>query len=196
MNILKHSELSVVKFGGKIEDYFEIHKFIDSSKLFFFNIKHRSVLHHTFGVELCIRIFDDTLVNSDGQVVLVRDIAIEHIKEDLNGRIPTLREWFENNPFLIDPIEEVEIIKDLELRNFILSPFLNSGIKSSFILTYSDFGVSLVERIFGTDKALLLRNHVDKKYNIKSILKEFKFSNRWQYTPDMKQINLLEETKE
>ncbi len=34
MNIWKHSLLSAKKFGGKPEDYFEIHKFLDSSKLF------------------------------------------------------------------------------------------------------------------------------------------------------------------
>ncbi len=97
MDIWKHSELSAVKFGGIAKDYFKIHKFIDSSKLFYFNVKHRSILHHMYGVELCIRLFGDTIRNNDNQVRLVRDIAVEHLKEDLNGRIPTVKEWFEKD---------------------------------------------------------------------------------------------------
>ncbi len=191
MNTLVHSQLSVHNFGGEVKDYFEIHKFIDSSKLFFFNIKHRSILHHTFGVHLCTTIFGDTLKNSEGDLVLVRDVAIEHIKEDLNGRIPILKEWFEDNPKLYDPIKEIESIKDEELKNFILSPYLNSGIKSSFVLTYSDFGVSLVDKVLGINKALILRSYLNEKHSIKSILKNFKFSSRWQYTPDVGKVALV-----
>jgi hypothetical protein len=191
MNIQVHSELSAHKFGGKVEDYFAIHKFIDSSKLFFFDIKHRSILHHTLGIDLCIRLFGDTITNSEGEVRLVRDIAAEHIKEDLNGKIPTVREWFEKNSSLFDPLAEVEKIKDPELKKFVLSPYLHSGIKSSFVITYSDFGVSLVEKFWGVEKALMLRKQMGDIYNIKSILKNFRFHSRWQYTPDLQQINLL-----
>ena len=191
MNTWKHSELSAYKFGGVAKDYFEIHKFIDSSKLFYFNVKHRSILHHTYGVKLCLKLFGDTITNSENETKLVRDIAIEHIKEDLNGRIPTLKEWFEKNLELTNPIEEIEKIEDKELKNFVMEPYLNSGIKSSFVITFSDFGVSLVNQIYGLEKAILLRNHLKENQNMKSILKKFKFSSRWQYSPDMNQLKLL-----
>lgn len=188
MDILKHSELSAYKFGGIAEDYFEVHKFIDSSKLFYFNIKHRTVLHHTFGVELCINLFGDTIINSNKEIRLIREIAIEHIKEDLDGMIPTLQDWFIKNNELIDPIEKILKIDDKELRQFVLQPYLNSGMKSSLLITFSDFGVYLVNKLLGLEKALQLRNIVSEDQNIKSILKRYNFNNRWQYTPNMKEI--------
>ena len=163
MDIWKHSELSAIKFGGVAEDYLKIHKFIDSSKLFYFNVKHRSILHHMYGVELCIRLFGDTIINQDQNIRLVRDIAAEHLKEDLNGRIPTVKEWFEKNSQLIDPLERIQTIEDQKLKDFIFEPYLKSGIKSSFLITYSDFGVSLVKELYGFEKALTLRFNYQKK---------------------------------
>lgn len=191
MNIHIHSELSVHKFGGRVEDYYEIHKFIDSSKLFFFNAKHRAIFHHTFGIDICIQVFGDTVVNHDGGVCLVRDIAAEHVKEDLSGKVPTLKEWFEKNPDLFDPIEKIAAIQDHGLKSFVMQPYLNSGITSSCAITFSDFGVALTEKILGLDKAILLRSHVHENDTIASILKQFKFHSRWQYTPDMKQLALI-----
>ena len=52
MNIWDHSRLSVRKFGGKEKDYFQIHKFLDSSKLFYNHVKHRILLHNLYGVEI------------------------------------------------------------------------------------------------------------------------------------------------
>lgn len=194
MDFWKHSELSAVKFGGVPEDYIELHKFIDSSKLFYFNVKHRAILHHTYGVELCIKIFGNTIVNKDNKTLLVRDVAIEHIKEDLNVRIPTLKEWFDKNENLIDPIAKVKSIEDHELKEFVIEPYLKSGIKSTFIITFSDFGVSLVNKLFGLEKAILLREHLDGEQNIKGVLKKFRFNSRWQYSPDMEQLKLLKKT--
>ncbi len=192
MDIWKHSELSAVKFGGAPEDYFEVHKFLDSSKLFFFNIKHRALLHHTFGISLCIMALGDLVSNSDGQKILVRDIASEHLKEDLNGQVPTLADWFTQANEPISPtLKQALAIGDSRLRDFVLKPYLDSGIENTLMITFSDFGVSLVERFLGTETALALRHHLPAQHTVKSMLRKFPFTERWQYSPDMSQMQLL-----
>ena len=140
MNYWKHSLLSEKKFGGLANDYVEIHKFLDSSKLFVFHLKHRLLLHNTYGIELCIELFGDFITNSDGKIVLVRDIAAEHCREDLCGAVPTLNDWFKNYDNQI--LENIIIPKlsDEKLAAFIMKPFLRSGLKASLILTCSNFG--------------------------------------------------------
>lgn len=88
-----HSILHSHKFGGKPEDYNEINFFIDSSKLHFPFWMHRAITHNSFFVGVCERIFGTHIVNSDNKIIPVRVICEEHIKEDCNGKIPTIQEW-------------------------------------------------------------------------------------------------------
>jgi hypothetical protein len=196
MDIWKHSELSALKFGGKAEDYLDIHKFLDASKLFYFNVKHRVMLHHTFGVSLCIEAFGDLIPNSARKKVLTRDIACEHLKEDLGGQVPTLSDWFsQTEELLASPLDQIQKIEDPSLRNFLLKPYLFSGIENSLLITWSDFGVALTERFLGVEKALALRAHLPAERSIKKALKKYQFSARWQYSPDVDQLNLLTKRK-
>lgn len=87
-----HAKNSVKKYGGKPEDYMPIHDAIDSSKSSHASVKHRAALHSAFGIYLIERIFGATFVNSDGKTVSVRDVAEDHVIEDL-GKIPSLDEW-------------------------------------------------------------------------------------------------------
>jgi hypothetical protein len=87
-----HADNSVVKYGGKWEDYIEIHDFMDSSKSAFPEISHRVVLHHAFGTFIVEKVFGHILINSDNKEVSVRQLAEDHIIEDL-GFIPTLGSW-------------------------------------------------------------------------------------------------------
>jgi hypothetical protein len=93
----KHALSSQQKWGGKWEDYINIHTFLDSSKYHFCNWRHRSVLHHSFGVEICERIFGVIIKNSDEKDVEVKYIAERHIKEDC-GYVPTVKEWIFDLP--------------------------------------------------------------------------------------------------
>lgn len=192
MNYWKHSLLSKKKFRGEPEDYLEIHKFIDSSKLFYFNIKHRALLHHTYGIDLCIQKFGETLINSDGHKLLIRDIAAEHCKEDLMGVVPTLNNWFKyvdgTLAAMIKPINPF----DSKLKEFILRPLLMSGIKSTLIITHSNFGIHLVKEMLGVDYALELANYF-KDANVNELLQHVKLVERWQYTPDLKQLKDIED---
>lgn len=89
-NILAHSESSAKHFGGKEEDYAPIHKFLDQTKLYIPDWRHRCILHNNFGIALCEQFFGDFYTRpSDGVKVCIRTVVEQHIKEDLNC-IPTL----------------------------------------------------------------------------------------------------------
>jgi hypothetical protein len=87
--------VSAKKFGGKPEDYQKIHDFIDSSKAHVADVRHRALLHSSFGIYLCEQVFGTFIVNSNNDIVQVRDIAEEHIIEDL-GKIPSVQNWLDN----------------------------------------------------------------------------------------------------
>ena len=72
----------------------DINEFFDWSKIAYPNMKHRAILHNSFGIYLCEKVFGRTRTNSEGKVYSVRDIAEEHIQDDL-GFIPTIQDWLE-----------------------------------------------------------------------------------------------------
>lgn len=92
-----HSKGSVKKFGGKIEDYMAIHDFIDSSKAHVPDMRHRAILHSSFGIYIVEKVFGTWITNADKAVVQVRDIAENHILEDLQ-KIPTMQDYLGGMP--------------------------------------------------------------------------------------------------
>lgn len=92
-----HARVSAKKFGGKAEDYVAIHEFIDCSKMCVADVRHRAMLHSAWGIYVTARVFGDMMTNSDGKEVSVRDVAEEHVLEDL-GTIPTMQDWIEKMP--------------------------------------------------------------------------------------------------
>lgn len=92
-----HAENSAKKFGGCPTDYLEIHDFFDSSKAHVADMRHRALLHNTFGIFLAERIFGTYLTNSDGQKVQVRDIGEQHVLEDM-GQIPPVADYLAGMP--------------------------------------------------------------------------------------------------
>lgn len=87
-----HAMSSARKWGGVPEDYLAVHDFMDSTKGAHATVKHRAVLHNAFGVFLAERVFGHNLTNSAGRLVSVRDVAEQHVIEDL-GTIPSLGDW-------------------------------------------------------------------------------------------------------
>lgn len=72
--------------GGVPEDYVPIHKFLDQSKLYIADWRHRALLHNTFGVALAEQLFGDLYRRpSDGQSVATRTVAEVHILEDMQA---------------------------------------------------------------------------------------------------------------
>ena len=94
-----HAEVSVRKWGGAPEDYLAIHDFIDSSKAGFPDMRHRAILHSSFGCYIAERVFGHYIVlPGNGRKVQVRDIAEQHVIDDM-GRIPTLQDYLIDMPF-------------------------------------------------------------------------------------------------
>jgi len=93
-----HGKVSVRKWGGKEEDYQKIHDFLDQTKAHFPDMRHRAILHNSFGIYLAEQVFGINIENSDGRLVSVRDIAEQHVIDDM-GRIPTLQDYLQEMPF-------------------------------------------------------------------------------------------------
>ena len=93
-----HGKISVKKWGGKEEDYQKIHDWLDQTKSHFPDMRHRAILHSSFGIFLCEDKFGINIMNSDGKLVSVRDIAEQHVIDDM-GRIPTIQDYLQEMPF-------------------------------------------------------------------------------------------------
>lgn len=93
-----HAKNSVRKWGGKPEDYLAVHDLIDRPKSAFPDMRHRAIMHHSFGIYVCETALGHNLTNSDGALVSVRDVAELHVLEDM-GRIPTLGDYLDGMPF-------------------------------------------------------------------------------------------------
>ena len=94
MHPIIHSKSSAKHFGGDWEDYIAIHNWLDSSKVHIADCRHRHTHHHDSGVERAVEKFGEFIELSDGSKALTSSVAIQHIKEDCGGTIPTKDDWF------------------------------------------------------------------------------------------------------
>jgi hypothetical protein len=96
-----HAQSSAKKYGGKPEDYIEIHNLMDSSKGAIADNRHRVLTHTSWFLSTILeRIFGVTIENSDGKKISVRDIGEQHILEDFRGKfIPTPQDFIEHMEF-------------------------------------------------------------------------------------------------
>jgi hypothetical protein len=191
MNIWEHCLISQRKFGGSPQDYEKVHSFMDCSKYFYYHVKHRLLLHNLFGVELAVELMGNFIQNSDNQQVLVRDIAVEHCKEDLDGKTPTLFDWLQGNEHLENLLEQMPKIENENLHQFVYRPFQRTVLKSSLLITCSDFGVHLVGLFLGAHQASQFAQILPTNFKIKQFLENFNFTQRWQYTPQKKELDWL-----
>lgn len=95
-----HATSSARKFGGKPEDYVDIHELMDTSKAVIADNRHRALTHNSWFIATILpRVFGTTFLNSDGRVVSVRDIGEQHVLEDFGGRfIPTAQDYLQDIP--------------------------------------------------------------------------------------------------
>lgn len=99
MKPYEHALVSVKKWGGKPEDYQRIHDWFDQTKAHLPDMRHRAILHNSFGIFLCEQFFGINLTNSDGKQVSVRDVGEQHMIDDL-GFIPTVQDYLAELPFM------------------------------------------------------------------------------------------------
>ncbi len=92
-----HAESSARKFGGKPEDYIDIHNLLDSSKSVVSDNRHRFLTHNSWFLFILEKIFGTVRQNSAGRTYSVRDIGEQHILEDFGGKyIPTPQDYAES----------------------------------------------------------------------------------------------------
>jgi hypothetical protein len=96
-NPLVHAERSARRWGGTPDDYLAVHRWFDSTRACLGDNRHRMVLHNAFGILLCEQVFGAALTNSDGRRVFIRDIGVQHVREDL-GCLPTLADCLAELP--------------------------------------------------------------------------------------------------
>lgn len=92
-----HSKSSAKIFGGKWEDYIDIHRQMDETKGHHALNSHRLVFHSSYGCKLIEKIFGLTIKNSQGKDIPVSAVVERHIIEDL-GWIPSLSDWLNEMP--------------------------------------------------------------------------------------------------
>jgi hypothetical protein len=90
---LHHAESSARRYGGDPRDYQAIHDWFDSSKEHVAFFTHRALRHHSQGIFEAERRFGHAITTSAGRVIPVRWIGEQHVKEDCQGRIPSLADW-------------------------------------------------------------------------------------------------------
>ncbi|UQN10671.1 hypothetical protein [Deinococcus sp. QL22] len=93
-----HAVSSSKAFGGAPEEYQAIHDWFDQTKAHLPDVRHRALLHSSFGIFLCEQVFGTTLRLASGKQVPVRLIGEQHVKEDMGGVIPTVQDWLGDLP--------------------------------------------------------------------------------------------------
>lgn len=90
-----HARISAKTHGGVPADYQDIHDFIDGTKAAHPDVRHRAILHNAYGCFIVERVFGTTRINSDGKEYSTRDIAEEHIIQDV-GFLPTISDYLQH----------------------------------------------------------------------------------------------------
>lgn len=91
-----HAKSSAKRYKGVMEDYLDIHVYMDTSKQAVADMRHRILTHTPFFCEMVIpRVFGDVRVNSEGIDYSPKQVAYDHIEEDFKGAIPATADWFQ-----------------------------------------------------------------------------------------------------
>lgn len=114
MNSWYHAKSSAKKWGGRPEDYIDIHEFIDSSKKIVGDVRHRSMYHHTEGIWLCQKIFGRT-ITVGGRVPVPVDFSFHVMGNPEPTTVPSI-EYQDFGPIRQVPVRliaELHVEQDL-----------------------------------------------------------------------------------
>lgn len=174
MKPLQHAQISAKKYGGCWQDYIELHSFLDSSKAACAHFKHRFLLHHAEGIEIAVRIFGETIVNSDGEIISTEKLLTGHLIEDV-GRIVSVEDWAKDlfptsndsiyqflakkrNQIENDSVKgEADLLRAFNLsekeisriKDFLNFPLQNSTHPAAILFSHNSFSIFLAEKVFG-----------------------------------------------
>jgi hypothetical protein len=202
MDIIQHSRISCRKFGGNpsepsdFSQYLKVHKFLDSSKLFVYDWRHRALLHNNYGIELCTRLFGDFMDTPDGKQVMVRDVAAEHIKEDCDGRVPLLDEWLNAVDVLISSYSPKFSLDTVDIQGD--DPDLKTELKTLSVSTsywaslwHTDFFKYILSKFCPYDT--LMRWNTSA--HIRDLFKGMRKTEAWMNKPQKSEILWLKRNK-
>lgn len=115
MTPLIHARNNVKIYGGTVDDYLPLHLWLDQTKLHVADLRHRVVLHNSFGIGLCEERFGPYITNSAGRKVPTRRLAEQHVIEDI-GFIPSLDQALQHTPItkMVAPRLRKLVEKDIE----------------------------------------------------------------------------------
>lgn len=164
MNATKHCKISVRRWGGIDDDYRAVHDFIDSTKVLCADSRHR-IFHTMWAVNhIIIPLFGDTIVNSDGVNVDVKDLCErDHLLVDYaNKFIPTLNDFVcaieIDSSSIRKPIERLHsnYSNNTLLSNLLLSPLDITGKFESLLLTHNSWFLNTIAtRLFDIERRLI-----------------------------------------
>lgn len=164
MNAYKHAELSVKRRGGKIEDYYPIHSFIDSTKELCSDNRHR-IFHNLWGIRrVIIPLFGHTIINSHGKKINVKDLCEQdHVLPDYSNKfIPTLSDFIDQidelTPHETSAINEIHSKFEFNSQesNLLLSPLGISGQLKSLLITHNSWFLNeIMPKIFNKPSIMI-----------------------------------------
>lgn len=137
-----HSLSSAKKFGGKPEDYIDIHNLMDSSKAVIADSRHRALTHNSWFIGTILElVFGVTRKNSDGRTYSVRDIGERHVLEDYAGKFIPSGQYF---------------LQEMEIKDWMVS---GKGTTPSYARIYKkNFGKLVEEEEIGKATAKATAN--------------------------------------
>lgn len=93
MHPVEHAKSAAAKWGGDYTEYLKYEQWLDETKAWVGESLHRMFRHHSEGIFEMEKLFGVSFVNSVGKTVYTRYIGELHLKEDLDGYIPSARDW-------------------------------------------------------------------------------------------------------
>lgn len=109
-----HAVSSAKRFGGVPEDYLFLHHWMDSSKQFFGDFRHRALYHHAQGIFLGEQLHGVYVVTQSNRKVMTRTVLEQHVKEDL-GVIPSVGDWLktiQGAPWMFRHVKPLDMSED------------------------------------------------------------------------------------
>ncbi len=156
MNATFHSQLSVKRRGGTIDDWYPLHDLFDSSKELESSNAHRIMLHSMWGLkQVIVPIFGHTLKLTGGGTANVKDAGEQdHLLADFHDRfIPALADYV---ALLADDPKDAELFKAFDhdnrafykaypqVREHMLSPLANTGALKSLLITHNSWWLNFI----------------------------------------------------
>jgi hypothetical protein len=148
MNSHTHAYVSVRQRGGRVEDYYDIHAFIDSTKEICSDNRHRLFHTHWAVKHLVVPIFGASITNSDGRRIDVPELCErDHLLPDFHNRfIPTLSDFVAAfDVSAIDGWKEkvnglhADYAHDAAASRLLLSPLATTGRLESLLITHNSW---------------------------------------------------------